>query len=173
MSTCYCHPPSERERQRRAASDRRRVCVTRPIGPPVAASYTTSEQDRQSIPEAQAGLQADRILGLCGVWWGARGGAGSWVPICLGDHVHVWVSPFASRLGCPGSSGLKMKAPAFSHVTPAFGTKRKSAIFFKLPSPDGYSGHIRQVQTLTADHLVLVLYSVQLIVLSTIPVQWL
>ena len=89
---------------------------------------------------------------------------GTKVPICLGDHVHVWVSPFASRLGCPVSSGLKMKAPAFSHVTPAFGTK--SAFFFN-------SGHIRQVQTLTADHLVLVLYSVQLIVLSTILVQWL
>ena len=36
------------------------------------------------------------------LWWGVRGGAGSWVPICLGDH--VWVcSPLATRLGCPES----------------------------------------------------------------------
>ena len=49
------------------------------------------------------------------LWWGVRGGAGSWVPICLGDH--VWVSPLASRLGCPVSSGLKMKAPARSVAT--------------------------------------------------------
>ena len=172
MSTCYCHPPSERERQRRAASDRRRVCVTGPIGPPVAQRRTPrpSRTGRISRRRRTTSRPDTRTLWCVVGRARRRRQLGTKVPICLGDHVHVWVSPFASRLGCPVSSGLKMKAPAFSHVTPAFGTKRKSAIFFfKLP----YSGHIRQVQTLTADHLVLVLYSVQLIVLSTIPVQWL
>ena len=109
--------------------------------------------------------------------WGVRGGAGSWVPICLGAH--VWVSPLVSRLGCPVSSGLKMKAPARSvaaqMVTRPF-SHTSHRLFFGTKSTISFINqhHIRQVQTLNRrNHLVLVLYSVQQIVLSTIPVQWL
>ena len=47
-----------------------------------------------------AGLQADRILGLCGGCGACEERAGSWVPICLGDH--MWVSPLAIHM-LPGS----------------------------------------------------------------------
>ena len=71
-----------------------------------------------------AGLQADRILGLCGGGRARRRRhlGNIWVPICLGDHVWVFsvgdcATRFACRLGCPVSSGLKMKAPARSVAT--------------------------------------------------------
>ena len=135
MSTCYCHPPSERERQRRAASDRRRVCVTGPIGPPVAQRRTPrpSRTGRISRRRRTTSRPDTRTLWCVVGRARRRRQLGTKVPICLGDHVHVWVSPFASRLGCPVSSGLKMKAPAFSHVTPAFGTKSTICFYIKGP----------------------------------------
>ena len=161
---------------------RSRVGCTLRAAPARSANYLLAAMEPRPQPQSRLTSRWCHGLGSCRpdtrtLWWGVQGGTGSWVPICLGDH--VWVSPLASRLGCPISSGLKIKAPARSVASPHMSDTpifpRHTGFFWarKARFVNINKRHIRQVQTLTAESPSTSIVLSTTYCTSTIPVQWL